>query len=83
MNKVLVKLLVPLIEEEYDVWIPINKKIYRVIELLIKAVHELSSGVYAPTEVPMLYDRITAKEFDINLTVKDNDIKNGSQIVLI
>ena len=38
MNKILVKLYVPMIEEQYDVWIPLNKRIYNVINLLIKAV---------------------------------------------
>jgi hypothetical protein len=41
MNKVLIKLYVPMIEAQYDVWIPVNKKIYKVIRLLTKAVCEL------------------------------------------
>ena len=83
MNKVLVKLYVPSIEEQYDIWLPINKKVYKVIELLMKAIYEFSGGYYTPTSVPMLYDRVTAKVYDVNITVKDNDIKNGTEIVLI
>ena len=40
-NKVLVKLYVPTLEEQYDIWIPINKKIYNVIELLTKTINEI------------------------------------------
>lgn len=83
MNKVLIKLYVPAIEEQYDIWLPINKKIYKVIELLIKAIYEFSGGYYVPKSVPMLYDKVTAKVYDINITVKENDIKNGAEIVLI
>ena len=41
MNKVLVKLYVPIIEEQYDIWVPLNRKICNVIKLLIKAYFEM------------------------------------------
>lgn len=83
MNKVLVRLFVPVFEEQYDVWIPLNRKIYSVTNLLIKAVNDFSGGVYVPTKTPMLYDKITAKPYDINLTVKDAGIKNSTEIILL
>lgn len=83
MNKVLVKLYVPIIEEQYDVWIPINKKVYIVINLLAKTVNELSGGYYKPHSMPMLYDRTTGEPYDINLNVKENKIKNGTELILI
>ena len=83
MNKVLVNVFVPMIQAEYDVWLTLNKKVYKVIKLLVKSINELSGGHYAPDKMPMLYDKTTAKMFDINLTVKENDIKNGTEIVLI
>ena len=36
-NKVLVELVVPVLEENYDVYLPINKKIGNIIELLNRA----------------------------------------------
>ena len=48
MDKVLVKLYVPMLEEIYDVWIPYNKKIYNVIVLLIKAINDLNGNYYKP-----------------------------------
>ena len=83
MNKVLVKLFVPAIEKEYDVWIPINKKIYNIIELLTKTINELCGGYYNPSTMPMLYDKATSKQYDINLNVKENKIKNGTEIIII
>lgn len=83
MNKVLVKLYVPMLEIQYDVWIPINKRIYQVINLLKKAVNEFCGGYYTPTNMPMLYDKITAEVYDLNLTVMDTNIRNGSEIVLL
>ena len=83
MNKILVKLYVPMLEMEYDVWIPINRRIHNVISLLVKAVYELSDGAYRPTKMPCLYDRETAMPYNINQTIKDSNIRNGSEIILI
>lgn len=83
MNKVLVKVYVPIIEEQYDIWIPLNRKIYSVIKLLIKAINDLSGGYYNPKIVPILYNKITAKEYEMNKSVKESNIKNGTEIVLI
>lgn len=83
MNKILVKLYVPMLEEEYDVWLPLNKKIYKVISLLVQAVNEFSGGYYKPKKMPILYDKLTAAPYDVNLTVKKSTIRNGTEIVLI
>ena len=83
MNKVLVKLYIPMLEEEYDIWIPLNKKISNVIILLIKAVNEFSGGFYNPVQMPYLYDKLTGTAYNVNLTVKDSKIKNGTEIIMI
>ena len=83
MNKVLIKLYVPAIEKEYDIWLPINKKIYKIVNMLEKSVNELCGGYYIPTKTAMLYDKNTAKPYDMNLNVKENNIKNGTEIILI
>lgn len=83
MNKVLVSVYVPELEENYDFWIPINRKVYRIILLLIKIINESSGDYYRPTKMPLLYDKITANPYDINLTVKDNAIQNGTEMILI
>jgi hypothetical protein len=83
MNKVLVKLYVPIIDGQYDIWLPLNKKIYNIIVLLSKAVNELEEGYYQPEEMPILYNRLTGMPYDINLKVQEADIRNGTEIVLI
>ena len=83
MDKVLVKVYVPMLEGIYDVWIPSNKKIYEIIVLLVKAIYELTEGDYSPKNTPTLYDKITAQELDINANLKDTTIRNGTEIILI
>lgn len=83
MSKVLVKVYVPMLEKQYDVWIPSHKRIYNVIYLLTKAVNEFNDGCYQPKTMPELYDKLTAKPYDINLSVKETTIRNGSEVILI
>ena len=83
MNKIIIKLFVPKIDREYDVFIPTNKRISSVIALLVKAINELSNGSFSPSQMPMLYNKITAQSYDINLTIKESDIRNGSELILI
>ncbi len=82
-NKVLVKLYVPTIEKNFDIWIPLNKRVCNVIMLCVKAVNEFSRGYYKPDKLPILYDRETAKPYDVNLIVKDTTIRNGTELILM
>lgn len=83
MDKVLVKLYVPVLEEIYDVWIPSHKRIYNVIVLLVKAINELNNNCYRPKKMPILYDKITAESYNINLKIKDTTIRSGTELILM
>lgn len=83
MNKILVKVYVPIIEEQYDILIPLNRRIYNVIKLLVKAINELSNGNYEPKTNPTLYDKITALPYDENLSIRESNIRNGTELILL
>ena len=83
MDNVLVKLYVPMLEEIYDVWIPSHKRIYNVIILLVKAINELNNNSYRPSEMPILYDKLTAESYDVNLKVKETTIRSGIELILL
>ena len=83
MNKVLVKVLFPKIDAQYDVWIPLNKRIYSIIASLAKGVNELNNGIYQPEEIPLLYNRLTGEHYDLNLLVSETNIRNGTELILI
>lgn len=83
MDKVLVKLYVPMLEEIYDVWIPSHKKIYNVIYYLIKVINDLNENCYQPENMPHLYDKLTAQAYDVNLTIKESTIRSGTELILI
>lgn len=83
VNKILVKLYVPIIEEQYDAWIPLNRKVGNVINLLIKSINEFTYGYYTPSHFPMLYDKTTSIQYDTNVTIKESGMKNGTELILL
>ena len=83
MNKILVKVYVPIIEEQYDILIPLNRRIYNVVRLLTKAIYELSNGYYEPKNKPMLYNKITATPYEEDLSIRESNIRNGTELILL
>lgn len=81
-NKILIQLYIPLIEEEYDIFIPINKRIGTIKQLIEKNISEQSNG-YIIKEDTNLYSKETGKVYDVQVIVKDTDLKNGSRVVLL
>lgn len=82
-NKVLVELIVPELEEKYDVYIPVNKKIGNVVLLLTKAVYELSGGYYSKQRYTALYDSCTGEKYQFEQLIRNSNIRNGSKIILM
>lgn len=81
-NKILIQLYIPLIEEEYDIFIPINKRIGTIKQLIEKNMSEQANG-YIIREDTNLYSKETGKVYDVQLLVKDTDLKNGSRVILL
>ncbi len=82
-NKILVELEVPLTEKKYELFIPINKKIGTIKSLIESALVELTDGVYEIREDTNLYGKDTGYIYDVNKTVRDTDLQNGSRIILL
>ena len=83
MNKILVLVYIPEIEREYDLYIPINKKIGTIKKYLIKSIIDFNDGNVSNIEKFKLYDKMSSVLYDNNMLVKDSGIKNGSQLILM
>lgn len=82
-NKVLVLVNVPKLESTYDMYIPINRKIFNVIEMIKNSLRDLSQGSFNPNENYVLYNKETGVAYDVNMLVRDSDIRNGSKVILL
>lgn len=83
MNRVLIRVYIPLLEKKYDVWIPINKKVYEIIVNLIKGINSINKIEYDIKEIPNLYDKESSEVYDINAKIIDTNIRNGSEVILL
>ena len=82
-NKILIELEIPLIEVKYDMFIPINKKVGTIKTLIENSLVELTDNAYVPKADTNLYSKETGEIYDVNRTIRDTDLKNGSRIILI
>jgi len=80
-NKVLVELIVPEINEKYNIYLPINKKIGNIIVLLNKAINEQNSNHMKGNN--SLYNRETGDKYQVDELVYNTDIRNGTVLILI
>ena len=82
-NKLLVTVIVPLLEERYEVFIPINKRVSTIIKLIEKALIEMTNGYYPNKEGSVIIDAESGSVFDVNITIKETKMANGSKIILL
>ena len=82
-NKILVELSIPSIEKSYDLYIPINKKIGTVKKLIEDALVELTDQAYIIKEDTNFYSTETGEIYNVNSTVSDTTLENGSRIILM
>ena len=83
MDKILIEMYVPAINQSYDIFIPQGSQMFQVLELVKKAVAELSAGRFVPTEETTFCYRETGSIVNINMTVLELGISNGSKLMLI
>lgn len=82
-NKVIVNVNVPEIDQDFDVYLPINKKIGNIVILLNKAINEMSDGVYPISSNNLLFNAETNNMYQSDVLLLNSDIRNGSKLVLI
>lgn len=84
MSKLLITLSIPVIEMNFDVYLPINKKIGTLKKYLSNTITELTDGEFNFSFDKMkLIDKESGIEYTNDLYLKDSGIKNGSWIILI
>ena len=82
-NKINVNIIVPVINETYNVFIPINKTVGEIIKLLNEAINEITKNQFPLSNRLSLVNLFTGEVYDNDKNVKLNMIDNGSSLVLI
>ncbi len=82
-NKVLIQLFVPEIDETFDLFIPVNELLWKVKKLLTKSVYDLTNGEINPQKEYILVNKITGEIYKDNIVIRDTNIRNATEIVLL
>jgi len=82
-NKVLIKLIVPEIEEEFDVFIPVNEVLWKIKKLIIKSVSDLTGIGLNINDDFLLLNKTTSQFYDNNDIIIQTDIRNGTELILL
>ena len=82
-NKVLVSVNVPMLEKKYDMQFPVNRKISNVIGMIKASLFQLSQGSFETNKDYILYNKENGEPYDMNILVRDSNIRNGSNVILL
>ena len=80
--RVYVIIYAPVLEKEYEVLVPIDRRVHDLVSLLKKSIPELSKDYYASNE-PNIYNKISGSIYDMNVIIKDSNIRTGTRLLLI
>ena len=83
MDKVLVSVFVPSVDDTYNIQIPINLEMKDVINFIQEAIADITGEAYKVDPNARLYDRNTGCLINTNNIVKFSGLKNGALLMLI
>lgn len=83
MEKVLVEIILPAANTSYDVYIPLASKMSEVLFLVSGLLSDLAGGKYKANTDVVLCEATSGSIYDINKTVDELGLHNGSRLLLI
>ena len=82
-DKVLVKLFVPELDVNYDIYIPVNELVWKIKKMLVKAISEMSGGLLMVDREYALINKTTSVTYNNNSVIIGTDIRNATELLLI
>lgn len=82
-NKVLIKLIVPELDFNFDIFVPVNELIWKIKKLLVKSISDLTNIPLDLNDEYLLINKDNCKIYLNNEILINTDIRNGSELILI
>lgn len=83
MNKILIKLYVPAVNQTFDVFVPVDLAVRELIKVLVNGVNYMRDGTYISSQKETLSFRKNEGLLNPSLTLADYGVQNGAELVLI
>ncbi len=72
----------PILDKKFEMLVPIDRRIHELITILKKTIPSLNESYYA-SHSPSLYNKSTGEIYDMNLIIKNSNIKTGTRLLLV
>jgi hypothetical protein len=82
-NKVLTEIYFAQLDEKFNIYLPLNKNIANIIELICKAISEYKRLNSIDYKKLSLYNHETSVKYTPDLLIKDSNIRNGMRLILM
>lgn len=82
-NKVLIKLIMPELDVDYDIFIPVNEVVWKINKLLVKSISDLTDIELDLNSKYVLINKDNGKIYDSNEIIINTDIRNSTELFLI
>ena len=83
MSKIIVEVFVPAADCRYDVLLSPDIRTDQASQLIAAAIEKQTGGMFLSSSDSVLCERNNGTILDINRSLADQEIENGSQLMLI
>ncbi len=83
MNKLLIKIEYPIINQDFEMFIPINKTVAKILNLVQKAILELNVDIIPSRHDIGLYLKSSGELLPMNEIIKNTKIRQGDTLVIL
>ena len=80
--RVYISLDIPILDETYELLVPIDRRIHDLIGILKENISGLKENYYKD-RTPNIFNKSSGELYDMNLVIKDSDIKTGTRLILL
>ena len=82
-NKILINLYVSYLDETYELFIPTNESIKKVVDLMVKSINDLSDNTLDLSIHYNIIDPTTSEIYKETSIVRDTNLVNGKKVIMI
>ena len=83
MNKILIRVYVPSLAKEFEIFICESQKMHEALPLISKAIEKISDEEYRSSGKEVLCTKKEGNIIDINFSACELGIHNGALLILI
>ena len=83
MEKTLINLFVPSVQEEYDLFAPSDLKVSELVSVLAIGVEDLSNGHYSISNKEKLLRTNPDAVLNPQKSLRESGVKNGTRLIMI